>query len=148
MHLKQILKVKKCVYSYADNYVACSRTQIYVLSFMYELQTVSVKNRGKYTCTLYMVIQIKTRAIRYDEFFPSLVLNNLIIWGSVRKNLLIEYKKTLNKAQDYHKYFHRRKNLRYLRILRIFMSIQNQKCELGVKAQKLSLGVFRHLKKN
>lgn len=40
-----------------------------------------------------MVIQIKTRAIRYDEFFPSLVLNNLIIWGSVRKNLLIEYKK-------------------------------------------------------
>lgn len=46
-----------------------------------------------YTCTLYMVIQIKTRAIRYDEFFPSLVLNNLIIWGSVRKNLLIEYKK-------------------------------------------------------
>lgn len=60
---------------------------------MYELQTVSVKNRGKYTCTLYMVIQIKTRAIRYDEFFPSLVLNNLIIWGSVRKNLLIEYKK-------------------------------------------------------
>lgn len=60
---------------------------------MYELQTVSVKNRGNYTCTLYMVIQIKTRAIRYDEFFPSLVLNNLIIWGSVRKNLLIEYKK-------------------------------------------------------
>lgn len=36
---------------------------------------------------------MKTRAIRYDEFFPSLVLNNLIIWGSVRKNLLIEYKK-------------------------------------------------------
>lgn len=34
------------------------------------------KNRGKYTCTLYLVIQIKTRAIRYDEFLPPLVLNN------------------------------------------------------------------------